>query len=494
MAKSSSSIFSQLFSSSSKTAKKIGGIVFPTFLKRAAGAATITDPTQNRTNLDLTTLRNSSSQKEVIRQFIDNSPDLSMAAATMARFAITDSYTVVAYSVDGKIDPVATETANALANRLDRLAPTYDGYNLPNDFRSLSERAIKCLLISGSMGSEMVLGKGAVPERLSIFSTRLLKFEERNGKIVPYLVLNGENIYIDSPLALISDLDQDVETAYSTSPYNAATQPVIADQELANMLRRAFGKANLPRLSASIDHEAWIKTLTPDTQYDPEKLGAAMTDTIEAIRNELNGLQPEDAVVTFNTVELDHLSAGNTTSHESAKEQREMINGRISAGTRTLPSILGRGVSSGTASVEAMMYLRSVEGIQEKLNYMYSTHLTVGTRLLGHDVFVKFEYCSPELRPKSELITFVATKQSVILEQLSLGLISDEEASIALTGNLPSGNYTPLSGTGFRDGTSVDAAENPYSNTSVDGGISDTQGGKEMKPGGQKSKTNKTTG
>jgi len=210
----------------------------------------------------------------------------------------------------------------------------------------------------------------------------------------------------------------------------------------------------------------------------------------------LNGLQPEDALTVFDTVKIEHLSAGAISSHDAAKEQRSMINARVSAGARTLPSILGRGESSSAASVESMIYLRIVEaGVQEKLNSMFSTHLTTGVRLLGHDVTVSFKYKDCALRPKSELHSFEALKQSIVLEQLSLGFISDEEASLELTGSLPSGEFKPLSGTGFRPNTSEPEEQNLYSNTSVgNGGINSTKGEQEMAPKDTKPKSNSTSG
>lgn len=154
---------------------------------------------------------------------------------------------------------------------------------------------------------------------------------------------------------------------------------------------------------------------------------------------------------------------------------------------------MGRGASSTAASTEAMAYLRAVEGEQEKLNSMYSSLLTVGVRLFGHDVYVKFTYSDPELRPKSELESFRTMKQSRIRELLSDGFISDEEASIMLTGSLPSGNFTPMSGTKFY--SAAGTMGNPYSNTSVSGeGINDTQSGKNQKAGNQNAGSNKTTG
>ena len=475
---------------------KSGGIVNQVFLKKASTNATVSDASVQRGNVDLTTLRTYGTDKETLKHYIDYSPDLSLASSSLARFAITDSYTVIAYTLDGKIDVTATESAITLANRLDKLKPSYQQYIMPSDFRSCSESMIKCLNISGSYGSELVLGKDGLPQYINVFSTRELKYEQAGNKLKPYLVIDGENVYLDSPLVDIQNLDLNPESPYTFSPFTSAIQPVIADLEFANDLRRAFRKANIPRVTAEIVMEKWLQGLPAETRFDPVKLKAAADEIIFSIQAELNQLNPEDAIVNFDSVKVQHLSAGNVSSHEAAKEQRAMLNGRMSSGTRTLPSILGRGESSGTASTESMLYLRHVEGIQEKLNTTFSTHLTTGVRLLGHDCFVKFSYASPNLRPAQELESFNALKQSRILELLSLGMISDEEASIVLTGGLPSGTYTNMSGTGFRANTSVDTgAENPYSNTSVTtDGVTDTASGKQQTAKDKNPKSNSTSG
>jgi hypothetical protein len=64
-------------------------------------------------------------------------------------------------------------------------------------------------------------------------------------------------------------------------------------------------------------------------------------------------------------------------------------------------------------------------------------------------------------------------KQSRILEQLSLGLISDEEACIQLTGRLPVDGAQPLSGTFFHNNKSPNS--NAYSNTSQGQGSTTNQ-------------------
>lgn len=475
-----------------KIAAKDGGLVPAPYIKKTNGP--ISDSSTNNTNTDLTTLRSTgSTQKDVIKALIQNSPDASFAAYSKSRFAITDSYTVLAYTIDGAIDVNGTIAAISLANRLDKLRTYYDKYSKPSDFRSLSERAMVQLQYYGSFGGQLVLEGGGIPSRIEIFSTRNMKFEEKGGREVPYIEQNGTKFYLDSPLVVIEDLDQDVETPYSISPYNSATQPLIADHEFVNDLRRAFSKASLPRPVIKILSEKFIEALPPDVRFDPKKLAAAQGDYVNRIREEMNGLKPEDCLVYFDTMLVEHLTAGNNSSADSVAEHKGLLDAKVSSGLHTLPAMIGRGTTSTAASTEAMAYLRAVEGEQEKLNHMFSALLTVGTRLLGHDVFVDFYYSDPELRPKSELESFRTMKQSRLLELLSDGFISDEEASILLTGNLPTGNFTPMSGTKFFSGP-IDV-ENPYSNTSVTGkGLNETKSNKNNKADNQKPSSNKTSG
>ena len=91
-------------------------------------------------------------------------------------------------------------------------------------------------------------------------------------------------------------------------------------------------------------------------------------------------------------------------------------------------------------------------------------------RLLGYDVFVEFSFARPDLRADSELEAFRSMKQSRVLDLLSLGLITDDEAALQLTGKLPPASAPKLSGTMFRSSAgsapAQDASGNPYSNTS----------------------------
>jgi hypothetical protein len=131
---------------------------------------------------------------------------------------------------------------------------------------------------------------------------------------------------------------------------------------------------------------------------------------------------------------------------------------------------MGHSASSTSASAETMLYLKHADIIRRKLNEIYSRALTLAVRLFGQDVYVDFRYAAIDLRPTGELEAYRAMEQARILELLSLGLVTDEEACVELTGHLPPQGYTPLAGTMFKTGASGAAGtENPTSQTSTMG-------------------------
>lgn len=476
--------FSGMLTSIKKVKTK--GLALPSYLRSATtkSNADINNTTPDVTNVDLTQYRNLATKLDVIKSLSYASPDWSQAINSLLRFAITDVYQITAFTFDGKVDVNATNYMQALAARFDCLPPDYDGFHTQTDLRSTSESLLRQLVTYGAMSSELVLSQSRDASHIRAISVKDLKFENKGNRAVPYLQLNtggaDNKLSLDSPLFFYTSLDQDLDEAYAISPMTSAVQPVLANEEFKNDLRRAFRKAALPRIKATIQTKEFQESLPAAVRYDETKLKAYMDNLITDLENKLNSLNPEDALVFFDILTVEHHSAGNISFHENIEAYKNLIDANVAAGVKTLPSVLGRGESQSVASTESMLYLRYVEGIQEKLNTHYSKKFTLAARLAGFDVYCHFKYADPELRPKSELATFESMKQSTVLERLSLGFVSDEEASINLTGKLPSGQFTPLSGTGFFEKKAE--VENPYSNTSVSGdGVTATKSQKDTK-------------
>jgi hypothetical protein len=311
--------------------------------------------------------------------------------------------------------------------------------------------------------------KSRLPTALTLFSMKSVEFKDDDQSIPkgvkPVQVIAGVDIDIDFPTVIIVQLDQSLLTPYSASFFESAIQPVLADAEFMQDLRRTLKRAIHPRFIATIIEERVKKMAPPEIYNEPEKLAEFYNGIIAEVEATVNGANPEDAFVGFDNVEYGFAQGGHTDVSSTLKAVQEVLNSKLATGAKTMPVVLGHTDASNASSTQSLLYLKNADMIRRKLNEFYSRALTVAVRLFGDDVYVEFKYASLDLRPDAELEAFKAMKQSRILEQLSLGMISDEEACIQLTGNLPREGYVPLAGTGFHKSGAVNAA--PTSNTGV---------------------------
>lgn len=455
-------------------------VAVPVYLGTSRGAK-ISNVSTNITSIDRTAFaRNSANMNEVVANLVRTSPDLSNAVATKISTAISKKYTVVAYDEFGRVDVAGTETAQAFTQRLDTQAPDYSVFTKTTDLRSLCASLVLDSVRYGGMTSELILGAGKIPAFIRPVNTA--KIEWADNLVNTYPIYKGKDgdVPLNYPTIFYSATQQDMSTPYCESPLSTAIQPSMWDQELNDHLRRAAHKNLLQRLVVTINSEEWAKTLPLEAQNDKKKRDELAAATVDQIEEQLNGLSPEDSLVIFSTLEVGTTADKNRSEDKSIEVLNKLISGQLASGSKILPSVIGRGESAGTASTEALLFLKAAGFMQLELDIMLSRIFTLALRLLGHEVSVKFKFESVNLRPEIELVSFRAIEQSILLKELSLGMRTDEEVSIMLTGTIPPKGYVNLSGTMF-DVPMADATGNNYSNTSVDtlGGSDSTQSTKE---------------
>lgn len=426
-------------------------------------------------NTDITTYRGNADTRVVVRDFAASNPDLSATINSYLRVGIPEKYSVIARDFDGTVNVDATKLAQEILRRLTFLGDPSLGYNPNSDLQSLSEALGRELLLYGSMAVELALDTQRLPLYLNAVSVTKLQFKEEDGGVYPVQVLGGEEKRLDIPTFFYLSIDQDLLTPYSSSYIEPAIQACIADSQFMNDLRKAMARALQPRLVAKILEEKVKDTAPPEVASDPDKMRALYTDLIGQITAVLSNLQPEDALVSFDNVEYSTMNADSSGGNVAQTMQtvQKLIESKLAAGAKTLPAVLGRDSTGTAATTSSMLFLKNANIIRTKLNVIYSRALTQAVRLQGQDVYVEFKYAELDLRPQAELEAYKAMEQSRILEQLSLGLISDEEACILLTGNLPPEGYKPLAGSMFKSGTSIIANPNSQTSTMNKGGAPD---------------------
>jgi hypothetical protein len=379
------------------------------------------------------------------------------------RTAITDGFTIIGRYLDGQISAEATTMAHELLRRLTFLGNVDGSFGPQQGLQSLSETLLLDCMYTGSIGLEVALDKQRVPASLNAVALSTLVMYEEDNAFRLTQKIGGEEIDLDIPTFIYATMDQVVTEAYPTSPLSSVLQPVLSDLDFNNDVRKALKRAVLPRLNAVLDSEKILKATPPEILGDPEKLAAYRNELLSQVESVVNGLNPEDALVGYDYVDYTYVKGGHDPS-EIIERMQKVLNAKLVAGARTMPVTLGFTGSSTAGSAESLLFLKQCDGYRRKLNEVYSRALTVAIRLMGIDGYVEFKYDTPNLRPDDELEAFRAMKQSRILEQLSLGLITDEEACVLLTGHLPPPGAAKLSGTMFKTGSNG-VTENPTSNT-----------------------------
>ena len=415
-------------------------------------------------NKDLLDYRAGSDTRQIIRDFTRSDPNLSAAVTSYIRVGVTSGYTAIARNLDGTVNPEGTSAVAQVLSRMNFLNDYTIGFDDGRSIRSLSESLARQVFQTGAMCGELVLDKNRLPSHIHPIATAQIRlFPSTDAKkLVPKQFLAGQYIDMDVPTFFMVTLDEDLQEAYPISPIESAIQAVLFSVEFLNDIRKIVKKAIHPRVVVTIDEDKFKKNMPLEYQNDTAKINAYMTDVVSALENKINGLNPEDAIVMFDTIGIKVVDHGNTNLSNEYEAIQAMADAKMASGAKVLPTVLGHSNgTSNTASAEVLLFMKFVEGtVWGKLNEFFSKSFTLAVRLMGYDCYVDFKYNDIELKPKSELESFNAMRQSRVLQLLSLGFISDEQASIELTGQLPPAGFKSLSGTGFMPlGSAVPAGD-----------------------------------
>lgn len=391
--------------------------------------------------------------RQVIRDFTRADPNLSAAVTAYIRVGITNGYTAIARNLDGTANPEATSALAQIIARMNTLNDYTIGYDDGRSLRSLSEAWARSIFTQGAMCGEVVLDKARLPSHMHPIATEQIRlFPSSDGKkLVPKQFIAGAYIDLDIPTFFMVCLDEDLLEPYPISPIEPAIQAVLFGAEFLNDIRRVVKRVIHPRFHLSINEDKFRKNIPQEISQDQEKISAYMQGIVDDLQSKVNDLKPEDALIMFDSIGVDVVDHGNTNLAAEYEFISSQADAKLAAGAKVLPTVLGHSDgTANTASAEVLLFMKFVEGtVWAKLNEMFSKMFTLSTRLMGHDVYVDFKYNDIDLKPASELESFKAMKQSRLLQLCSIGMMSDAETCIQLTGALPPAGMKPLSGTGF---------------------------------------------
>jgi hypothetical protein len=412
-------------------------------------------------NDSIRSLRDSGRPIEAIRTMARVDGTVSSAMFSLVQVA-GSSFTVKAYDpATNEFSLEGTQLAAAVMASLDTLYDYTEGFADKQSVDGLVQMMLREVAITDACCAELVLDKAGMPNRIAIFGYETMTWVHRgDGTRFPkQQSSSGADVELDFPTIAIGENARDANSAYTRSMFEAALTMAFYFGEFIEDMRRVLRKAGHSRTLVKIILEKVQQTAPEDAKTDPLKMAAYLESVRTEVEQVIKDTEPEDALVFYDTAEVNVEHADGDKSDYT--QLMTALSGMLATSLKSSPSILGLRIagSQSLSNTESLLFLKTARYIQIPVETVLSRLLTLAVRLMGTDVYVNFKFDPINLRPEDELEAFRSMRQSRILELLSTGFISDDEAAAMLgTGPRPPG-APPLSGTMFLQPAKIDASK-----------------------------------
>lgn len=418
-------------------------------------------PREGLYNASVLDLRNQGKTKQAIRQAAHQYGYISTAAFNIVEVAYS-GWSVCAYgSTDHAFNLDGSLVAMSLLALFDNTSDYSEGFSQRVSVAQTIETCLREVALTGDLALELVLDKARLPDRLQVVNSESIELvgDGKGGKYPRQVVASGAPIELNTPTFFMAALHKDAGTSYGRSMYEPALYDLFEHQEFIEDVRRVVRRSGHTRLVVKLDTARMVESAPPAVKKDPAKLLAFLETQRKQVEDSLKAIKPEDAYVYYDAAEPDHLQSGLGT-HSDYTPLLDAQAGRLATSLKSPPTVLGLRLEGSQAigNIESLLFLKAARAIQRPVETVMSRALTLACRLMGADVYARFEFDPIDLRPASELEAFRTLREQRIYEQLSLGFLTDDEAAWKL-GTGPRAPGAPeLSGTFFNDGQAAAGA------------------------------------
>lgn len=370
-----------------------------------------------------------------------------------------------------QFDPQGTMGVRSISERMNTLFNYREGYADRVTLNAYVESALREVVLTGALGSELVLGKDRLPDRMQLVAPETLKFKSR-GDGTKYPVQEargGDDIELNIPTFWYASSHQGADIAYPVSMLEASLTTSFYYLEFVEDMRRAVRRSGHSRTVVTLNMERVQAAAPTEIRNDAAKMKTFMEAVRSDVESVVSSLEPEDALVIYDVAEVKVENAEKDKSDYTPL--LNALSGILATSLKSHPSILGLRIagSQSLSNTESLVYLKIAKAVQRPVADILSRAMTLSARLYGLDVYVRCEFNEINLRPDDELEAFKTMKQARILERLSLGFITDEEAAEELGTGPRSPTAPPLSGTMFETGSSKNRAAKASPNDDAQG-------------------------
>ena len=465
MASSTLNKVSQLILPKKKANEK--GVAYTSTFNPTATGTVLSAPNFRNHLTDIFSSRVTSDSRALMKDLVKFDPDVSATIHAFLTVANTTPRFYV-YDENDVLDQAGQQTLNALLGSLTRRNDYSTNFDFTKSFREISEDFRYMVLLRGAVYAELVFNKLLLPSSIrNVDPVTVEWFETAAGIYKPQQRPPGSStpISLDIPNFFAKNYRQNPTEIYAESMFVSAINTVAARQQVINDLYRIMQKTGYPRIDISVAEEILRKNLPANIKPNDNQARAWVNARLQEIATQVSDLGPEDAFVHVDAVTTEVVNQGGPSKSMDVTAVIEVLNAQNQAALKTMATIIGRGTSGvNTASVEARIFSMSADSLNGPIADIFSDMFTLAIRLTGYTGYVVCKFDDVELRPSTELEPQKVMQQSRLQNDLSLGLITDDEYHITMYGRPRPDSAPLLSGTGFMQaqaggGAGVDASK-----------------------------------
>lgn len=409
---------------------------------------------------DILTERQSGTSRELVMRLVKSDPD---ASAALGSYLTTADVTPVikVLDVDGSIDREGIKLVNGILEVLTTRRDYSTGFSQKKTLRYIAEDLRYMLLARGGIACEAVYDEQLNLSRIAVVDIGSFKFQEKeSGVFIPYQTQGGVDKKLDIPTLFLQWYRKSPIEAYGNSPFISGINTMAARQQVINDLYRIMQITGYPRMTAKVMEEVISKNAPPEVRLDKNEFRKFLRARRNEIVGQLQSMRPDQPLVHYDSVEMGILNDKAPGMAIDIKEVINVLNAQNQAGLKTMATVLGRGESGvNTGTVEAQLFGKMAGSINKPIGEVLSDILTQALRFQGSESRVEVMYPEVDLRSELEMEAQKSMLSSRLRQDLSDGIILDDEYHIRLYGRIRPDASPELSGTGFNESKLEVAAE-----------------------------------
>lgn len=410
---------------------------------------------------DLFSTRTSQDSRALLKDLFKFDPDVSASVHAFLTVANTKPRFFV-YNVNGELDRAGMVALEQILSGLTKRFDYSEGFKFTKSLQQIADECKYMILLTGGCSAELVFNKLLQPAEIrQVDLTKVEWFETAPGVYKPQQRTDGAQnpISLDIPNYFVKFYRQNPTEAYGQSVFVSAINTIASRQQVVNDIYRIMNKVGYPRLEVTVIEEILMKNAPADVKANPTELAVWKNTKMAEISAAVANIRPDDVFVHSDTIETGVMNEKGPSGSMDATAIIEILNAQNQAALKTMATVIGRGkAGTNTASVESRIFSMTADSLNAPVADLFSDMFSLALQLSGYQGYVECKFEPSELRPETELEPQKTMRQARLLENLSLGLITDDDYHIQMFGTIGSDSAPLLSGTGFMAKTAgVDA-------------------------------------